>query len=796
MEEEAGSLTSPLESIPEEVLGLIFSFLSPFDVIVLGQSSKHLHRISKDPFLWRYFCIHEFGLSVPQDPSVPSSRIRPPPGMTWRTLFRNCCSPHFRLLNGIFTYYTVTSPSFSQHTQLFSENEANSDRFRFYYPPSVRDSSLFVRVLVNYRRYRVEYWHTSESGSPKKEVESINTHQGVLPFNGGMDRVGFNTHNQALELLPLSKQDFGFADAADNLCEALKIESFRPGLIFKNRTEFASLRGEIRCDISWADESALRGYRMDAKTTRFSTCHNGEVIICSRSPWTLVRVGVTTGRMQETSIASIVTQHSEEHKKTNTKKGKKHPGDVKAEILWEGGRWVLCFLNHKCVVVWDLHAQHITLQHQRQQQPPPKDVVVEEIAVEEAGRGPARIEENGNEDSREKREESIGEPAREGGEGVAAATKRKRRRGDEETKGENGAADLPTEVTCFKMTYTVQALCGDILAFGCRSGKVHVRDLSRPNGKRLTLMAHAKRKDKTQQPSTTSGNPLDVFMRQVAKNRETNSVEAIWVVSKEVISGAKGCLKAFSLNNFHEGKKRKKSRRTEPQPSQHPQHSQQPSTQEEVVEEDGSVRTYYIDNLSVVLQIVASASVVVARVLTGMWVCNRNNTQRLYFLGHSGVGLPRRSLDDTRHFFWLDKGRIVRDQGKSVEVWDFMARERCVNEWLRDLHSRKDNKNYLTFPPDEKQHDDEEEEEDEEGLGEKQKDESRKVAEEDKNPVKRKRKERERKEKRERAKKDRTEVTEAREKRREEAKERKKKAKKEREEKRRRKRAERVRSRR
>jgi len=43
----------------------------------------------------------------------------------------------------IFSYYTVTSPSFSQHTQLFSsENEPNSDRFRFYYPPSIRDSSL------------------------------------------------------------------------------------------------------------------------------------------------------------------------------------------------------------------------------------------------------------------------------------------------------------------------------------------------------------------------------------------------------------------------------------------------------------------------------------------------------------------------------------------------------------------------------------------------------------------------------------------------------------------------------
>jgi len=504
---------------------------------------------------------------------------------------------------------------------------------------------------------------------------------------------------------------------------------------------------------------------------------------------------------------------------------------------------VLCFLNDMWVVVWDLHAQLITLQHQNQQPPPQK----EERAVEEEERDPARVvgvvvQE---EPKRKKDEESNGEPAREGGgEGAATidipsgeglsvptpaaqettdapsstgnnttlatsteasnhntqqshpatptdevkklllaskflnaatrtttTTKRKRMRG-EETKGRR---DDPTEVRCFDMPHSVKALSGDILAFGCRSGKVHVRDLSRPDHKGITLMAHARRKEKKQQQR---GKPLF----KVKKDRDADSVEAIWVDSKEVIAGAKGCLKAFSLNDLHEGKTRKKRRRTEPQQPQHPQH---PQHHEEQEGED--MRHFYLDNESEVLKIVASASVVVARVLTGMWVCNRENSQRLYFLGHEER--PRSSFDATRHFFWLDKGRIVRDQGKYVEVWDFMARERCVNEWLRDLHLRKDNKEYLTFPPDGKQ-DDEEELRVEDGEMKKE-DERMKVDEEEKNALKRKRREKEeRKEKRER-KRERKVKDETREKRRKEVKERKGKEMRERGEKRERKERER-----
>ena len=530
----------------------------------------------------------------------------------------------------------------------------------------------------------------------------MNTHQGVLPFNGGMDRVGFNTHNRALELLPLSNQDFGFADEADNLCDALKIETFRPGLIFKNRTEFASLRGENRCDISWAEGPAGR------KICRISACHNGEVIIwCLMG--TLVRMGVATGRMQEISILPpldqlLKDQRGKQQKTSNKKKKRKDSlGDITStKILWEGGRWVLCFLNDMWVVVWDLHAQLITLQHQNQQPPPQK----EERAVEEEERDPARVvgvvvQE---EPKRKKDEESNGEPAREGGgEGAATidipsgeglsvptpaaqettdapsstgnnttlatsteasnhntqqshpatptdevkklllaskflnaatrtttTTKRKRMRG-EETKGRR---DDPTEVRCFDMPHSVKALSGDILAFGCRSGKVHVRDLSRPDHKGITLMAHARRKEKKQQQR---GKPLF----KVKKDRDADSVEAIWVDSKEVIAGAKGCLKAFSLNDLHEGKTRKKRRRTEPQQPQHPQH---PQHHEEQEGED--MRHFYLDNESEVLKIVASASVVVARVLTGMWVCNRENSQRLYFLGHEER--PRRDRKSTR----------------------------------------------------------------------------------------------------------------------------------------------------
>lgn len=55
------SLSVTLDTFPDEVLQLLFRYLSPRDTVLgIGAVSRRLHNVVDEPLLWRYYCKHEF----------------------------------------------------------------------------------------------------------------------------------------------------------------------------------------------------------------------------------------------------------------------------------------------------------------------------------------------------------------------------------------------------------------------------------------------------------------------------------------------------------------------------------------------------------------------------------------------------------------------------------------------------------------------------------------------------------------------------------------------------------------
>lgn len=149
-----------MEELPEEVLvGVLMPLLAPSDVLRVGMANSFFRRMSIDEQLWRQICYRDYPQLSRCGTEILGSIKQ---DWSWYRLFRKLNSNiDFRLSNGIFSQYLINSKNYQYPSQHSIETLANSENFRaFYPPPSKKDSSLFVRVLANYRRWRVENWRT------------------------------------------------------------------------------------------------------------------------------------------------------------------------------------------------------------------------------------------------------------------------------------------------------------------------------------------------------------------------------------------------------------------------------------------------------------------------------------------------------------------------------------------------------------------------------------------------------------------------------------------------------------
>lgn len=76
-----------LDSLPDEALALIFSYLTPRDLLQnVARVSRRLSRVAREPLMWRQHCVHDFRYWHPNHNMKAKLRGQPS-AVDWKALY-------------------------------------------------------------------------------------------------------------------------------------------------------------------------------------------------------------------------------------------------------------------------------------------------------------------------------------------------------------------------------------------------------------------------------------------------------------------------------------------------------------------------------------------------------------------------------------------------------------------------------------------------------------------------------------------------------------------------------------